>query len=380
MRKMAGRSTLIYDGDCRFCTRWVERWRITTGERVRYLTAQEAAAEFPEVAENPSFDAVQWIGAEGDRWSGAPAVFAALATSSATGRTLLSLYQRTPWFARTADTAYRLVARHRMFFSQFTRLLWGADVRPPTFAVSTWIFLRLLGLIYLMAFLSYGMQLSGLNGDHGILPASEFFRMARQVLGSEAFLRLPSVCWLGASEAALQAWCGVGIIASLVLLAGFLPLLCLVVLWTTYLSLTVAGQTFYQFQWDILLLEAGFLAIFLSPVGLRLGGPANPPRAALSGGLVALSPDFLFGCGQIDQRGSHVGERDRARLSLFHAASSDPAGVVCAAVALVVARAEWVGDVFHRAGASLFALRAQEPPAVSGGRHRRAATRDRPDR
>jgi predicted DCC family thiol-disulfide oxidoreductase YuxK len=280
MRKMAGRSTLIYDGDCRFCARWVERWRITTGERVRYLTAQEAAAEFPEVAENPSFDAVQWIGAEGDRWSGAPAVFAALATSSAMGRTLLSLYQRTPWFARTADTAYRLVARHRMFFSQFTRLLWGADVRPPTFAVSTWIFLRLLGLIYLMAFLSYGMQLSGLNGNHGILPASEFFRMARQVLGSEAFLRLPSVCWLGASEAALQAWCGVGIIASLVLLAGFLPLLCLVVLWTIYLSLTVAGQTFYQFQWDILLLEAGFLAIFLSPVGLRLDGPANPPRAA----------------------------------------------------------------------------------------------------
>jgi lipase maturation factor 1 len=277
---MAQRSTLIYDGDCRFCARWIERWRATTGERVRYLKAQEAAGEFPELAGQTSFDAVQWIGADGTRFSGAPAIFAALATSSSSGRTLLSLYRDTRWFARAADTAYAVVARNRMVFSRFTRFLCGADVRPPTFAISTWMFLRLLALIYLVAFISYGLQLSGLNGERGILPAAEFFRMAREMLGPEAFLRFPSVCWLSASEAALQAWCGAGIVAALVLMVGFMPLPCLFFLWMTYLSLTIAGQIFYQFQWDILLLETGFLGIFLSPVGLRLDRPANPPRAA----------------------------------------------------------------------------------------------------
>ena len=277
---MAQRSTLIYDGDCGFCARWVERWRVTTGERVRYLTAREATGEFPEIASQACVEAVQWIGADGDRLSGAPAIFAALATSSATGRALLSLYREKSLFARAADTAYGIVARNRMFFSWFTRFLWGADVRPPTFAISTWIFLRLLGLVYLVAFVSYEIQLAGLNGERGILPAVEFFRMAREVLGPEAFLRFPSVCWLGASDIALHAWCGTGIIAALVLMAGFMPLPCLLFLWTTYLSLTVAGQIFYQFQWDILLLEAGFLGIFLSPLGLRLGRRTNPPPIA----------------------------------------------------------------------------------------------------
>lgn len=277
---MAARSTLIYDGDCGFCARWIERFRATTGDRVRYVTSREAAAEFPEISELEFSEAVQWVGDDGSRLAGAPAVFAALATVSASGRTLFKLYVESPLFARLTDAAYDFVARNRMLFSRLTRLLWGADVRPPTFGVSTWILLRSLGFIYLVAFVSYWVQLAGLNGKDGILPAAEFFRVAREALGTEAYLRFPSVCWLGASDFALHAWCGAGVIAAFVLMLGFVPLPCLVFLWMDYLSLSVAGQIFYQFQWDILLLEAGFLGIFLSPVGLRLGGPANPPRAA----------------------------------------------------------------------------------------------------
>ena len=54
-------------------------------------------------------------------------------------------------------------------------------------------------------------------------------------------------------------------VASVILMLGFVPMACLAFLWLDYLSLTVAGQLFYQFQWDILLLEAGFLGIFLAP-------------------------------------------------------------------------------------------------------------------
>ena len=101
---MARRPTLIYDGDCKFCARWVERWRATTGDRVGYITSQEATEQFPQISEQESNEAVQWVGADGERLSGAPAVFAALATASASGQRLLSLYNEKPWFARVADT------------------------------------------------------------------------------------------------------------------------------------------------------------------------------------------------------------------------------------------------------------------------------------
>lgn len=277
---MARAPTLIYDGDCTFCARWVERWRVTTGDRVRYITSQEATTQFPEIAEQDTNEAVQWVEADGQRLSGAPAVFAALATASAGGRTLLSLYNEKPWFARGADTTYRAVARNRMFFSRATHLLWGADLRVPTFAISSWLFLRLLGAVYFLAFASYWLQLSGLNGAKGILPATEFFDRVREVLGNAGFLQFPSICWLAADDRALYAWCGAGILAALILMIGFVPLPCLILLWFDYLSLTVAGQLFYQYQWDILLLEAGFMSIPLAPLALRLGRPANPPGAA----------------------------------------------------------------------------------------------------
>ena len=65
-------------------------------------------------------------------------------------------------------------------------------------------------------------------------------------------------------------------------MGGFVPLPCLVFLWFDYLSLTIAGQLFYQYQWDILLLEAGFMSILLAPLALRLGRPPilHVPRAS----------------------------------------------------------------------------------------------------
>ena len=102
-----------------------------------------------------------------------------------------------------------------MLFSRLTRWLWGADVRPPTYAVSGRIFLHSLGLIYLVAFVSYWVQLGGLIGERGILPARNFFSKAKEILGAEAYWQFPSVCWLGAGDTALYGWCGAGILASI---------------------------------------------------------------------------------------------------------------------------------------------------------------------
>lgn len=68
------------------------------------------------------------------------------------------------------------------------------NVSPGThrFAFATWLFLRLLGIVHLCAFVSLWIQLPGLIGPHGILPAGDFLRATHEQLGSAAFLRLPS--------------------------------------------------------------------------------------------------------------------------------------------------------------------------------------------
>jgi hypothetical protein len=56
-----------------------------------------------------------------------------------------------------------------------------------------------------------------------------------------------------------------GALLSLLPLAGFLSAPLFFLMWTFYLSLMSVGRDFLGFQWDALLLEAGFLAIFLAP-------------------------------------------------------------------------------------------------------------------
>ena len=42
---------MIYDGDCNFCSLWIHRWQLTTGDRLDFLPFQDpgVAARFPEV-------------------------------------------------------------------------------------------------------------------------------------------------------------------------------------------------------------------------------------------------------------------------------------------------------------------------------------------
>ncbi|AFV84110.1 lipase maturation factor family protein [Alteromonas mediterranea] len=155
--------------------------------------------------------------------------------------------------------------------------------REPTYIISTTLFIRCLGAIYLTAFLSLWIQIDGLFGSDGIFPASAFLeQMARYYAGHSPFLELPTLAWFGASDTALHVLCGLGVLGSLLLIFGLLPLPMLVLLWSCYLSLFHVGQVFLSFQWDILLLEAGFLAIFIAPLTRsRCFSDFPPPRIAL---------------------------------------------------------------------------------------------------
>lgn len=124
-------------------------------------------------------------------------------------------------------------------------------------------FLRALGAIYLIAFVSFGIQADGLVGSEGILPLANYLRGMHAAMGARAFWYVPTVFWIHSSDLAVRiAWIA-GAVISVVLMAGFYRRICLVVLLILYLSISTAGQDFWSFQWDILLTEAGFLAIFL---------------------------------------------------------------------------------------------------------------------
>jgi lipase maturation factor 1 len=139
----------------------------------------------------------------------------------------------------------------------------------PAYVLSRWLFLRLLGVVYFVAFVSLALQITGLVGEHGILPAGGFLERAHAAYGSGAYRLFPTLCWLGAGDGMLHALVWGGAVLSLVLVAGVAQAPVLLLLWVSYLSLAVVGQNFLWFQWDGLLLETGLLAVLYAPTDLR---------------------------------------------------------------------------------------------------------------
>jgi lipase maturation factor 1 len=254
---------LIYDGDCGFCIYWVRYWQRLTGDRVTYAPYQEVSAQFPEIPLAAFQRAVQYIAPDGKIASGAEA--ALLTLSHASGKGLwLTLYRRLSAFAAIAEGMYAFVAAHRAALYRPCLRLWGRGYEPPRFDLVAWLFLRALGLIYLTAFVSFGLQALGLIGSHGISPLSDFAGAVQSQLGVEGYWQFPMVFWLSQSDFAIKAACWAGAALSLLLIFNLLPRTSLFFLYALYLSIFYAGQTFMGFQWDLLLLESGFLAVLLS--------------------------------------------------------------------------------------------------------------------
>ena len=254
---------LIYDGDCRFCIYWARYWQKLTGPAVAYAPYQEAALEYPEIPLAAFQQAVQYIAPNGQIASGAEAAF--LTIGNAPGKGFwLTLYRRFPGFADVAEAVYAFIASHRHTLYRPCLWLWGRDYQPPRFELVSWLFLRAIGLIYLAAFISFGVQALGLIGSGGILPLAEFAAAIRSQIGLERYWLFPMLFWLNQGDFAIQATCWVGAAVSLLLIFNVLPRLSLLFLFAAYLSLFYAGQIFMNYQWDVLLLESGFLALLLS--------------------------------------------------------------------------------------------------------------------
>jgi predicted DCC family thiol-disulfide oxidoreductase YuxK len=273
-----GKPLLIYDGECGFCRRWVDRGRSLTGDRVDYAPSQEVAAQFPQIAQEQFKDAA-WLSCQMARRHMRRPSFAGL-RKPRSGLDVWA-YEHVPGFAG-AQAGYRWVARHRPFLSKVTHVLYGQQTLRPTYKSATQIFLRLVGMVYLIAFWSAWSQVPGLLGRDGILPADDFLQAVREHLGVERFWRVPTLCWwIGASDSILSGFCGAGVLVSILVVLGIAQGACLVALWAMYLSFTSVGQDFFSFQWDTLLLETGLLAIFVAPWRIRSWrGPEPVPSTA----------------------------------------------------------------------------------------------------
>lgn len=259
---------MIFDGDCNFCRLWIERWRQTTGERVEYIPLQDPRVTelLPELPKARLEQAVHFVETTGEVFSGAAAAFRALAVEQ---RWPWWLYHHLPGAGVVSEAAYRLVARNRSFFSFLTRLLVGPSVERPTHLFVRSLFLRLLGVVYLVAFVSLGTQVLGLMGRNGILPVSpmmEFYQQQMPEGGIGRYVSEPTFCWWNASDDSLRWQCRAGAVLASLLMAGVAPLPCLILLWLLYLSLVTVGNIFLGYQWDNLLLETGLLAIFFAPL------------------------------------------------------------------------------------------------------------------
>jgi len=175
------------------------------------------------------------------------------------------LYRHLPGFAAVAERAYAGVAAHRGLSLRVCRALWGPRREPAAHELTARLFLSGLAWVYLFAFVSLGVQVIGLVGGEGLLPLREHLAAVTRHFGAERYWLFPSLFWLAASDAVLQGACWAGAACAALALLGVRPRACLAAMFLLYLSLFDAGQAFTAFQWDLLLLEAGFLAWALHP-------------------------------------------------------------------------------------------------------------------
>src|SRR5437762_2772077 len=161
------------------------------------------------------------------------------------------------------------------------RWLFDSEHGASDCLIPLWLFLRALGLIYFSAFLSLLFQICGLIGPAGILPTDEYLQAVANSLGHARYWYAPTLLWLNAGSHMLSGLCWTGLIGSVLVTFNIWPRGMLAVCFVCFLSFVSAASEFSGYQSDGMLLEAGFISLFLAPRGWRPGlGRWHPPIRA----------------------------------------------------------------------------------------------------
>jgi hypothetical protein len=174
----------------------------------------------------------------------------------------------------------------------------------PSYWLTRFMILRLLGAIYAIAFLVAINQVIPLIGSHGLLPAATFVKQLHAA--NVSFMRLPSLFWFWHSDTALLTASWVGFILSCLVMAGYANAIIMTVLWALYLSLVHIGQEWYGYGWEIQLTETGFLGIFLCPLLDMRPFPRRPPPFLIIILFRWLVCRLMLGAGLIKLRGDEI--------------------------------------------------------------------------
>ena len=171
--------------------------------------------------------------------------------------------------------------------------------------------------LYVVAFISTLNQFRPLLGERGLLPAPELLRWVAARGERRRLLRPTLFSRVRYTDGRLAALCWAGIAIGAALVAGlpqlgppWVPMLAFLALWLGYMSIVSIGQTFYGFGWEMLLLEAGFLAAFL-------GSRDQPPPTVVIVLFWWLVFRLEFGAGMIKLRGGREW-RDLTALMYHH--------------------------------------------------------------
>jgi len=159
--------------------------------------------------------------------------------------------------------------------------LFDSKAGPDDRFLVRWLFLRLLAAIYFSAFFPLLFQIEGLNGPNGILPAQRFLLALRNGMGSVRYWYAPTLFWFSSGSHMVMAVVWVGLFASTAALFNLWPRLSFSVCFICFLSFVSVAQAFSSYQSDSMLLEAGFLVLFVAPAGIMPGwGIDSPPSRA----------------------------------------------------------------------------------------------------
>ena len=199
----------------------------------------------------------------------------------------------------------------------------GALDTPPAYWLTRFMILRLLGVVYAVAFLVAINQIVPLIGSDGLLPIGIFLKQVTNALGSTGagFMRLPSIFWFVHSDNALRTAAWIGFILSCVVVAGYANAPLLTVLWFLYMSFVHVGQEWYGYGWEIQLTETGFLAIFLCPLLDMRPFPGRAPPFPIIVLFRWLIFRIMLGSGLIKIRGDEIWRNGTA---LYHHFETQP--------------------------------------------------------
>ncbi len=123
---------MAWDGNCGFCHYWVIRWKIITGDNVRFQPFQEVYQDFPDIDLKYFRQAIRMIDTDGKIYTGPAAAFRSFQYGNGNKwKWVMPLYNKIGIFRWASDRFYNWISKHRPFMYKVTVFFFGKNPAKP---------------------------------------------------------------------------------------------------------------------------------------------------------------------------------------------------------------------------------------------------------